>query len=275
MRVIDFRIRLRTELMLKPWNPDDPMPCYEPYIDLYNMRERLTSIPMDDFVDNMLRQGVNQGVVCGGSSEENRHLTDIKNGKHKDKFYFVAGINPEYGISRNIEELHRITGDGFIGVNFVPYVWGVEANNKVLYPIYSYCEEHKLIAVIHGSLHYNRTQSMWLAEPKLIDEIAIHFPKLKIVVSHAFNGFGGLGLAVAQRHPNIYLEYSSLWPKYLTDVTLHSINTYLKKRSLFGTSYPSVDFSPAIDAWSEAIKSDVQELFFYQNALDCILNDPV
>lgn len=40
-------------------------------------------------------------------------------------------------------------------------------------------------------------QSMWLGDPKYTDDIAIHSPKLKLVISHAGNGFGILGLAVA------------------------------------------------------------------------------
>ena len=46
---------------------------------------------------------------------------------------------------------------------------------------------------------------MWLGDPKLMDEIAMGFPQLKLVISHAGNGFGVLGLSVAQKHPNAFL----------------------------------------------------------------------
>jgi predicted TIM-barrel fold metal-dependent hydrolase len=146
---------------------------------------------------------------------------------------------------------------GFLGVNISPFIWGIPANASVLYPLYAYCESNNLVAIVHGSLHYNRFQSMWLGDPQYMDEIAMNFPSLKLVISHAANGFGVLGLAVAQKHPNIFLEFSALWPKYLPDATIQAVNSYLKDRCLFGTDYPLVEFGAAVEAWSDAVKPEV------------------
>jgi hypothetical protein len=259
--------------MLKPWNPKDPAPHFEQYIEFYHMEPRLSELSVDDFVNGMNAGGVSKGVVCGGSIEDNDHLFEIKDTSYGESFYFIAGVDPKYGIRRNIEEVERCYDNGFLGVNISPYIWGIEANSKVLYPIYAYCEGRNLIAIIHGSLHYNRYQSMWLGDPKYMDEIAIDFPGLKLVISHAGNGFGVLGLAVAQKHPNIYLEFSALWPKYLPEPTIQAVNTYLKDRCLFGTDYPLVDFSPAVKAWQEAVRSENHELFFQRNALACLFGN--
>ena len=272
MQVIDFRVRLRTEQMLIPWNPKNPAPHFEQYINLYKMEPRLSELTMYDFVTNMHEKGVSKGVVCGGSIADNDHLMNIKDSEFGKDFYFIAGIHPEYGIKRNMEELERCTKAGFLGVNVSPYIWGIEANSKVLYPIYAYCEAHNLIAIVHGSLHYNRYQSMWLGDPKYMDEIAMNFPDLKLIISHAGNGFGILGLAVAQKHPNIYLEFSALWPQYLPDATMMAVNTYLKEKCLFGTDYPLVDFDGAVKAWNDAIREDVRDLFFYKNAEKVLLS---
>ena len=77
MDVIDFRVRLRTEQMLKPWNPDNPAPHFEEYIRLYKMEPRLSEMKLPDFVSNMHVQGISKGVVCGGSIEDNDHLMEI------------------------------------------------------------------------------------------------------------------------------------------------------------------------------------------------------
>jgi predicted TIM-barrel fold metal-dependent hydrolase len=274
MAIVDFRVRLRTEQMMKPWNPRNPAPYFEQYIKLYKMEPRLRVMSMEEFVRHMKRQGVSKGVVCGGSIEDNDHLMEIKEGKHGNNFYFMAGIHPTYGIRRNLNEIERCRGQGFLGVNLSPYIWGIEANSRVLYPIYAFCEEHKMVAIVHGSLHYNRFQSMWLGDPKYMDEIAIDFPRLKLVISHAGNGFGVLGLAVAQKHPNIFLEFSALWPEYLPDLTIRAVNSYLKERCLFGTDYPLVDFGEAIGSWKAALRPKVRELFFNKNAARCLFGDP-
>jgi uncharacterized protein len=274
MDVVDFRVRLRTEHMLGPWDPDDPAPHFSQYIDLYKMRPRLTPLDMPDYVAEMRRGGVSRGVVCGGSIEDNDHLIEVRRTlKGDDPFHYIAGVHPKYGVRRNLEELERCREAGFLGANISPWIWGIPANASVLYPIYAYCESHGLVAIVHGSLHYNRFQSMWLGDPKYMDEIAIDFPSLKLVVSHAGNGFGVLGLAVAQKHPNMYLEFSALWPKYLPEATLQAVNSYLKDRCLFGTDYPLVEFGAAVETWSAAVKPDVRELFFAANAERCLFGE--
>lgn len=274
MDVVDFRVRLRTEHMLGPWNPDDPAPHFSQYIELYKMRPRLTPMGMPEFIAAMNDGGVSRGVVCGGSVEDNDHLMEVHRSLEKDPFYYIAGVNPKYGVRRNLEELERCREAGFLGANISPYIWGVPANASVLYPIYAYLESHGLVAIVHGSLHYNRFQSMWLGDPKYMDQIAIDFPKLKLVISHAANGFGVLGLAVAQKHPNIFLEFSALWPQYLPDATIKAVNSYLKDRCLFGTDYPLVEFDAAVEAWSAAVKPEVRELFFAKNAERCLFGEP-
>ena len=108
-----------------------------------------------------------------------------------------------------------------------------------------------------------------------MDELSMDFPGLKLVISHAGNGFGILGLAVAQKHPNIYLEFSALWPNYLPEATIAAVNTYLKERSLFGTDYPLVDFRKGYDAWKKALRPQNRELFFYKNAKKCLFGEAV
>ena len=275
IEVIDFRVRFRTPQMLLPWRPENPAPHFEQYIDLYKMTPRLTEISLPEFLTIMQEQGVAKGVVCGGSIEENDHLMELMNTESGKNFFYIAGVQPKYGIRRNLKELEYCRKAGFLGVNISPYIWGVEANSKQLYPLYAYCESSKMIAIVHGSLHYNRYQSMWLGDPKYMDEIAMDFPHLKLVISHAGNGFGVLGLAVAQKHPNIYLEFSALWPKYLPSATLHAVNTYLNDRCLFGTDYPLVDFRSGYDAWNKAVRPDVRKRFFQKNAMACLFKDAV
>jgi len=274
MECVDFRVRFRTEEMLRPWNPQHPAPHFEQYIDLYKMEDRLSPMSMPEYVEHMVSSGVQRGVVCGGSIEDNDHLIDVKSTPQGERFYYIAGIHPNYGIRRNLEELERCREAGFLGVNVSPYIWGVPANAGLLFPIYAYCEQHEMVAIVHGSLHYNRFQSMWLGDPQYMDEIAINFPDLKLVVSHAGNGFGVLALAVAQKHPNMFLEFSALWPKYLPEATIQAVNSYLSDRCLFGTDYPLVEFDQAIGAWDTALRDSVKERFFARNAERCLFEGP-
>jgi hypothetical protein len=273
MGIIDFRVRLRTKQLLKPWNPENPAPHFEQYIPLYKMWPRLTEMAVDELLGHMNKSGVEKGVVCGGGIEDNAHLIDLK--KQWDKhFFFVAGIDPRNSINTNLREVERIKKEGLLGVNLSPFFYGFQANSKEYFPIYALCEEYKLIAIIHGSLHYDRHHPTWLSHPQYIDEVAIAFPKLKIVVSHGGNGFGNVSLAIAQRHPNMYLEYSAIWPRYTPEYFISAANSYLKNRCLFGTDYPLIEFEPAVKAWKDAIKPELHERFFEKNAMECLFGEP-
>ena len=86
MKIIDFRVRLRTSQMLMPWNPENPAPHFEQYIHLYKMKPRLSEMTMPAFLKNMVEKGVSKGVVCGGSIEDNDHLIDVKNSEYGENF---------------------------------------------------------------------------------------------------------------------------------------------------------------------------------------------
>ena len=274
MQIIDFRVRLRTAQLLKPWNIDNPAEHFKQYIKLYKMEPRLSVIGAAETIKEMTSHGISQAVICGSSAEDNEHLIDLKKSKEIENCYLIAGINLEYGINKNLKELERWRNLGFIGISICPCICGTPANAKELYPIYAYCELNNMVAIIHASIHYNRQQSMWLGDPQYIEEIAINFPKLKIVISHAGNGFGLLGLAIAQKHPNVYLEFSALWPKYLQENIITAINTYLKEKCIFGTDYPLVGFEENLKAWKKVIKPKVKKLFFAENAKKCLLGEP-
>jgi predicted TIM-barrel fold metal-dependent hydrolase len=115
---------------------------------------------------------------------------------------------------------------------------------------------------------------MWNGQPQSIDEVAVDFPELKLIVSHGGNGFGPPILAVAQRHPNVYLEFSALNPAYMAPEFLYATNTYLKNKCIFGSDYPLIDFNVAISYWKKVLRENVQALFFHQNILDALYKNP-
>ena len=56
---------------------------------------------------------------------------------------------------------------------------------------------------------------------------------------------------------------------------IQAANSYLKRKCIFGTDYPLIEFDHQIDLWKSAIKEDNWNLFFYQNMLDALYNEPI
>lgn len=272
MKIIDARVRLRTEQLLKAWTTE-LKPFFKDYIPAYKMETRLSLMPVDELINHASKNGVEKLVVCGGNKEDNNHIIEIS--KEYGEIIPVAGVSVINGVLPALREIKRCHGLDFAAINMSPFMAKLNANDKLLYPIYGICELLKKPIIVHGSLHYWRGAYMWHGHPKYLDEVAVDFPELKIIISHGGNGFGTTVLSVAQRHPNVYLEFSALRPKYMAPEFIHAANTYLKNKCIFGTDYPLIEFKDQIDLWKNALNEDVWKLFFYQNVLTALHKDPI
>jgi predicted TIM-barrel fold metal-dependent hydrolase len=212
-------------------------------------------------------------VVCGGNKNDNDHILEIS--KKHNEIIPVAGMDIKKGILYVLREIKNSYEKKFVAINFAPFMIKLNANDKIFYPIYGLCELLKLPIIVHGSLHYWRGSYMWHGHPMYLDEVAVDFPELKLIISHGGNGFGPPVLAVAQRHPNVYLEFSALRPKYIAPEFIQAANTYLKKKCVFGTDYPLIEYKEQIELWKYALREKNWNLFFYQNMLDALYNDPI
>jgi predicted TIM-barrel fold metal-dependent hydrolase len=76
------------------------------------------------------------------------------------------------------------------------------------------------------------------ADPMAADDVALDFPKLKIVLAHAGRPlYTETAVFLARRHPNVHLDVSGIPPKKLLDYLprLEEISG----KCLWGTDWPS------------------------------------
>jgi len=262
--IIDFRIRLRTPELLSAWAPE-PAPHFRKYVELYKMKPRLSFQTPEETIAEMDAAGIKRAVLCGGSLKENFEIAKIID-RFPDRFVGIAGCRPDIdGITDSYRGVREaLSSMGLKGLSLGPYIMNIHANDKKLYPLYALCTDLQKIVIIHASLHYNTLTPLDLGDPRFFDEIAVDFPDLKIVMSHSGVGFGVMALAIGQRHENVYMEVSALYPKYLNPMFLHAFNTYLKDKVIFGTDYPLVPFN-VVEEWKKVIRPENWEAFFRLN----------
>lgn len=272
MKIIDGRVRLRTEQLLKPWTTE-LKPYFKDYIKWYNMKERLTPIPVEEQIKKAVKSGIEKMVVCGGNEEDNKHILSIA--ESHGEIIPVAGVSIDNSINKALNEIKRCSNKNIAAINISPFISKINANDKKLYPIYGLCELLGKPIIVHGSIHYWRGAYMYHGHPMYLDEVAVDFPQLKLIVSHGGNGFGSPVLAVAQRHPNVYLEFSALRPKYVAPEFIQAANTYLKNKCIFGTDYPLVEYSEQVELWKYALREKNWGRFFRKNILDALYKKPI
>ena len=267
MKIIDARVRPRTPQILSAWTTE-LRPHYKSYIDLYKMRSRLNVMPMEELIATAAASEIDQMLICGNHSNDNDHILMLS--AAFPNLIPVVTVEVSQGIMHALKEIERCREKGATAVYMAPYIDNLDCNDQLLYPIYGYCELLNIPLILHGGIHFYTGAYMWHTQPQFIDEIAVDFPELKLIISHAGNGFGPPMLAVAQRHPNLYLEFSALNPAYIAPEFLYAVNTYLKERSIFGSDYPLLDFKISIDRWKKVLRPEIKEGFFQNNILHAI-----
>jgi predicted TIM-barrel fold metal-dependent hydrolase len=102
--------------------------------------------------------------------------------------------------------------------------------------------------------------------PSHIDEIALYFPELPIVIAHTGWPWVEEAIAVVSKHPNVYLGTSAHSPKYWKPEMVQFLNSRRGRgKVLFGTDYPIVTHA-------EAIKQ-IEELGLREESKQALLHD--
>jgi len=233
------------------------------------MKPRLTFQAIEETIGEMEKAGITKGVICGSDEGENKIIYKICK-DYPDHFIGIAGARPDKDVMQAYRDLKRAFEEYDLkGLSLGPYLMGIGADDRRNYPLYALCCHLKKVVIIHSSSHYNIYAPLELGDPRYFDKVAVDFPDLRIVMSHAGVGFGNMALVIAQRHPNVYLEFSALYPKYVEESFIRALNSYLKDKCIFGTDYPLVPFS-VVEEWKNVVAESNWQKFFHKNGLKAL-----
>jgi predicted TIM-barrel fold metal-dependent hydrolase len=106
------------------------------------------------------------------------------------------------------------------------------------------------------------------SNPLDVDDVAVDFPGMPIILAHPSFPWQDEALAIATHKPNVYIDLSGWSPKYFPPLLVQYANTLLKHKVLFGSDFPAI--TP--DRWLADferldIKPDVRPLILKQNAI--------
>jgi predicted TIM-barrel fold metal-dependent hydrolase len=170
--------------------------------------------------------------------------------KFPDRFYGLAGINPYDGMGGVREFETAITDLGFIGAHVYPHWFELAPDHAKYYPFYAKCVELgvPIQMQVGQSLVYSPNNPMRsVGQPITIDTVACDFPELKIIGIHIGIPWHDEMIAMAWKHPNVYIGCDAHAPKYWPKSFIKYINSYGQDKVIFGTDFPIIDFSRAMD----------------------------
>ncbi len=163
--------------------------------------------------------------------------------KHPDRFSGIIGIDPYTGM-RGVRELEIMVKEyGFIGAHSYPHWFELPPDHARFYPFYAKCTELDVpiqMQVGHCLRYSNDNPLPSVGNPSTIDTIACHFPELKIIGIHIGWPWTEEMIAVAYKHPNVYIGSDAYAPKYWDPKFIHYINTFGQDKVIFGTDWPVI-----------------------------------
>jgi uncharacterized protein len=159
--------------------------------------------------------------------------------QHSEKLIGFASVDPNEPDAP--AELERAVRDlGLRGLKLGPIYQHVDPNGEQCYTVLQVAQRLKLPIIWHQGTTFVRNAPLKYARPFLLDEVATTFPALTIVVAHLGHPWIEEAIAVARKHPRVFLDVSALvtrpWQLYNG---LGSAREYgISNKLLFGSDFP-------------------------------------
>ena len=173
-----------------------------------------------------------------------------------------------------LDEVRRLVALGVRGFKFHPNIQAFFPNDEAFYPLYAAIEEAGLPALFHtghsgigSGLPGGGGIRLKYSNPMLVDDVAVDFPELKIVLAHPSFPWQDEAISVALHKAQVYIDLSGWSPKYFPPQLVRYANTQLRDRVLFGSDYPMITPDRWLADFEQAdFKDEVRPLILKENA---------
>src|SRR5216684_6196569 len=242
MRVFDVHVHIQPWSMLAP--------------EVVPLIDDASHIGVKDILatpDNVVRWLDEQGVervccinyvspdVMGFTREVNDWVAVFTKG-HRDRLLPVGSVNPLHEMNVR-DEIRRVLDLGIRMIKIHPphQLFSPNAYHGELWQlaeIYREGESRGVPVMFHtGTSIFPRARNVF-ADPMPIDDVAIDFPRLNIILAHAGRPmYGETAFFLARRHANVRLDISGIPPKALLRYVPRVAD--LADKVLWGTDWPS------------------------------------
>ncbi|MGH9295696.1 MAG: amidohydrolase family protein, partial [Acidimicrobiales bacterium] len=194
--------------------------------------------------------------------------------EHADVVIPFVSLDPHTGKAA-LRELERLVRTGLVrGFKFHPSVQAFWPNDRAFYPLYEAIAATGCPALFHtgqtgigAGEPGGRGVRTKYANPMCLDDVAVDFPDLTIILAHPSFPWQDEALSVAVHKASVYIDLSGWSPKYFPANLVQYANTLLRHKVLFGSDFPVI--TP--DRWMAdfdklPIKDEVRPLILKENA---------
>ncbi|EZP74495.1 putative hydrolase [Sphingomonas paucimobilis] len=197
---------------------------------------------------------------------------------NSDIMIAFASIDPHKGKRGAIEARDLIENHGVRGFKFHPPIQNFDPGGRMAWPLYEVIDHYKLPVIFHTG-HSGMGSGMpagggirlKYGQPMLIDDVAVDFPDMKIILAHPGWPWTDESLSMALHKPNIFIDLSGWSPRYFPEQIIRYANGQLGHKFLFGSDFPLIPPGKWIAAFDEAgFKPHLRDPILRDNALNLL-----
>ena len=275
--IIDVRVRLPADL--RPDATERPAELTERYDAVLNLSGR-AGFGSAELARQLEAEGVDMALVhaeyeTGDHAEALNQCVGQLVASRPERYRGVGTISQgrPIDVMRALRQVADCAQRRFVGLSLQPAFFHAAITDRALYPVYAKACELGLVVFVHTGINYGRRHPIGNDHPMLLDEVACDFPELKLVACHAGWPWITEMVAVARKHPQVYLEFGGLAPKYVAapgsgwETMYRFMNSVLQDQILYGTDWPAFEFGRALAEWrAMELKAAVREKLLGGNA---------
>jgi predicted TIM-barrel fold metal-dependent hydrolase len=137
-------------------------------------------------------------------------------------------------VERGVHEL------GLKGIKLYPVLAGFDPSDKRLGPFYALAERLGLPMLWHMGSTPVASGRLRLSHPLLLDDVAVEFPKLKMIIAHLGQPWQREAAIVVRKNPNVFTDVSGLWHRQWQgyEAMIVCQEWGITDKLLFGSDYP-------------------------------------
>ncbi len=167
-----------------------------------------------------------------------------------------------------VRELRDRVDEGFVALRLVPWLWESPPTDRRYYPLLASCVDLGIpffTKVGHtGPLRPSET-----GRPiPYIDQVAIDFPELVIVCGHIGYPWTMEMIAVADKHPNVFIDTSAYTAHRYPPELVEYLRGRGRHKVLFGTNYPMITPAKALERLADLNLDDEARAAFLSGNAD-------
>jgi predicted TIM-barrel fold metal-dependent hydrolase len=187
--------------------------------------------------------------------------------QHPKRFVGVASVDPTDPVAATAEVDRAVRVLGFKALRVLPWVWSRPPTDPLFYPLFVKCVELDIPFCTQVG-HTGPLMPSDVGRPiPYIDQIALTFPRLKIVCGHIGYPWTDEMISLAWKHRNVFIDTSAYRPRYYPPQLLTFMSSYGQDKVMFGTNFPMLSFEDCVgDARALKLPQDILTKFLRRNA---------